>query len=146
MGGRRVTRQANQGSRGSGHSYTKKDVTKLTQHLKDHSYQEIKRDDTRDWNFVMGDELGHLVDIHVIVLDSNGNGIYGPKQNGDFYPAHSLTAQGQINHQQVNCLTAEYQVQSHTGYTLKPKDHHDVKALCNALNIKLPQDYSDSAE
>ena len=48
---------------------------------------------------------------------------------------------GSISGIEVNCLTAEYQVQSHTGYKLKDKDFKDVFALCEKFNIPLPKEY-----
>lgn len=59
-----------------------KDVPKLRQFLKEKDYQDIKRNDTSAWNFVLGDKKGHLVDVHAITLDSRGNGLYGPMEKG----------------------------------------------------------------
>ena len=41
-------------------------------------FESVPRDDTRPWNFVLGDNAGHLVDFHVVVLTDDGGGIYGP--------------------------------------------------------------------
>ena len=74
-----------------------KDVSRLRQLLEQKGYREIKLHDARPWNFVMGDDKGREIDIHVIVLDERGNGIYGPPENGEMYPAGSLTGTGSIN-------------------------------------------------
>lgn len=72
-----------------------------------------------------------------------GDGIYGPKENGDFYPASSLMARGAINNADVHCLSAEYQIASHTGYSLKEKDIFDVKNLCKKFKLPLPKEYEE---
>lgn len=118
-----------------------KELSSCYQILKSRGYREISRDDTCAWNFVLGDNTGHEIDVHVIAIDDNGNGIYGPVERGIFYPAESLMGIGSISGIEVNCLTAEYQVQSHTGYKLKDKDFKDVFALCEKFNIPLPKEY-----
>jgi lincosamide nucleotidyltransferase A/C/D/E len=35
--------------------------------LEERGYQDVQRDDTRECNFVMGDDQGHQVDIHSYV-------------------------------------------------------------------------------
>src|SRR5258708_35359 len=54
-----------------------RDIPKLRSLLEARCYKEIKMKDARPWNFVLGDENGREIDVHVIVLDNNGNGIYG---------------------------------------------------------------------
>src|SRR6185295_1226819 len=49
--------------------------------LEKRGYSSVERDDARPWNFVLGDGAGHEVDFHVIVLDSDGSGVYGPAEN-----------------------------------------------------------------
>lgn len=95
--------------------------------------------DRRDWNFVMAHEDGRIIDFHVIVLDAAGNGIYGPAENGEAYPAKSLKAMGEISGQPVRCLSADYQLLSHnSGYELADKDFADMRALCAAFDLPLP--------
>jgi len=55
-----------------------KDLSQLFELLSEQDFKDIARDDSSPHNFVMGDEQGREVDIHVIVLDHTGNGIYGP--------------------------------------------------------------------
>lgn len=118
-----------------------KDVVGLRKYLESNGYEDVERDDTRVWNFVLGNAHGKLIDIHVIVLDERGNGVYGPAENNVMYPADSLTGMGKINGQSVRCLSANYQVESHGGYQLKEKDYKDVKSLCNKFAIPLPEEY-----
>ena len=68
-----------------------KDVSRLRQLLHERGYREIKLQEARPWNFVLGDDTGREIDIHLIVLDDDGNGLYGPPENGEMYPAASLT-------------------------------------------------------
>ncbi len=58
------------------------------------------------------------------------------------YPADSFNATGYVNGVAIRCLTAEYQVESHTGYELEEKDHKDVTALCEKFGIALPDEYA----
>lgn len=109
--------------------------------LESRGYMDIQRDDTKDWNFVLGDNNGHAIDLHVIVFDDDGNGIYGPVENDVFYPAKSLLGKGTIDDVVVRCLTPEYQVESHTGYKPSEKDFKDVSALCERFNLKYPKGY-----
>lgn len=118
-----------------------KDVPKLKEMLLERGYKEIKMEDARDWNFVLGDEYGREIDVHVIVFDSQGNGIYGPKENGEMYPAASLTGTGVIEGRTVRCISPEWMVKFHSGYELRDKDFRDVSALCARFGIDLPSEY-----
>lgn len=120
-----------------------KDLPHLRYLLESQGYKNIPRDDTTPWNFVLGDDLGHVVDVHVIVFDANGNGIYGPIENNTMYPADALSWSGVINDQAVRCLSPEYMVKSHTGYKLREQDFKDVFALCERFNIELPPEYGN---
>jgi lincosamide nucleotidyltransferase A/C/D/E len=118
-----------------------KDLPVLRQLLEGQDYVDVPRDDTSAWNFVLGDNKGHLVDVHVIVFDDEKNGIYGPIERGVMYPAQSLTGEGVIDNQKVRCIAAEYLVAFHTGYELQESDFRDVSALCEKFGIDLPQEY-----
>jgi lincosamide nucleotidyltransferase A/C/D/E len=118
-----------------------KDIPMLRQLLEARGYSEIKLEIARPWNFVLGDENGREIDIHVIVFDEKGNGIYGPRENGEMYPAASLTGTGQIEGHTVRCISPEWMVKFHSGYELKDKDFRDVSALCKKFGITLPVAY-----
>jgi lincosamide nucleotidyltransferase A/C/D/E len=109
--------------------------------LRERGYVPVSRDDTRPWNFVLGDDLGHQVDFHVIVLDARGDGIYGPPVNGERYPAAALTGTGAVNGRPVASITPEWLVKFHTGYDVDATDWADVSALCRQFNIPVPRDY-----
>lgn len=117
-----------------------KDVPKLRELLEALGYEDRERDDTSAWNFVLGDNAGHEVDVHAITFDDEGNGLYGPKEKGVMYPAASLTGTGTVNGHAVKCISAEYLVKFHTGYELDENDYRDVSALCERFGIDYPHD------
>jgi lincosamide nucleotidyltransferase A/C/D/E len=119
-----------------------KDLKRARELLEAQGYKDVERDDTRAWNFVLGNAKGNEIDFHVIVLDEKGNGIYGPAENGEMYPADSLCGTGIIAGCQVKCVSAEFQVNSHTGYKLKEKDYKDVSALCKKFGLDFPEEYA----
>ncbi len=119
-----------------------KDVPRLRQLLQARGYKEIKLEEARPWNFVLGDENGREIDFHVIVIDPRGNGLYGPTEKGEAYAAASLTGTGSINGRTVRCISPEWTVRFHSGYKLKEKDFRDVSALCKKFGIELPEAFA----
>ena len=119
-----------------------KDVSTLREILGAQGYKEIKLEEARPHNFVLGDDKGHEIDVHVIVIDDKGNGVYGPAKDGVMYPAASLTGTGTINGQPVRCISPEWMIKFHSGYELKEKDFNDVSALCDKFGIPLPEEYN----
>lgn len=123
-----------------------KDVPAMRAFLDEQGFEELERDDTRPWNFVLGDREGREVDVHVIVLDTEGNGIYGPPQNGESYPAAALLGRGIVGGLPVRCLSPEYQLDSRTGYDHGEADHHDLRALAEKFGLELAQVNSRDTE
>lgn len=121
----------------------KKHLPAMRAFLGEQGFAELERDDTRPWNFVLGDNTGREVDVHVIVLDTQGNGVYGPPQNGESFPAAALAGRGSIAGVPVRCLSPEYQMGSHTGYDLGETDHRDVRALAGKFGLELPREYRE---
>lgn len=112
------------------------DVPAVRRLLGERGYRPIPRPDTRDCNFVLGDEAGHEIDVHTFTFDADGKCIFGIA-----YPADSLTGSGMIAGHRTRCICAEWMVQFHSGYVLKLKDYRDVSALCSAFGIELPREY-----
>src|SRR5512136_1761367 len=54
-----------------------KDAAQVRALLEARGYQDVPRDDTRECNFVLGDERGHQIDIHSYTFDPAGNLVYG---------------------------------------------------------------------
>lgn len=123
-----------------------RDVPQLRALLGARGYKETKLQDSRPWNFVLGDEKNREVDLHVIVLDDHGNGLYGPIENGLMYPAASLTGTGSIDGRIVKCISPEWAVKFHSGYKLKGTDFRDVSALCKKFGIRLPESFAQFKE
>ena len=113
-----------------------KDVGKLVRHLGELGYTKIDRSDSNAFNFIMGNTQAQFVDFHVIELDEDGNGLYGPKTAGMMYPESALLGKGAILGKQVNCISPEGVVKFHSGYQLRVKDFHDVIAICEKLGQK----------
>ena len=118
------------------------DLPKLREVLQERGYKDVKVEIARDWNFVLGDEHGREIDVHVIVLDGQGDGLYGRPENEEKYPAPSLTGSGRIEGRMVRCISPEWMVRFHSGYELKDKDIRDVSALCRKFGIDLPSEYA----
>jgi lincosamide nucleotidyltransferase A/C/D/E len=117
-----------------------KDLSKLCDLLTDRGYRPKGEKDAKPWNFVLTDDAGHEVDVHAFEFDSNGTGILGPLENGDFYPAASLTGIGTIDGQSVRCISVEWLIKFHTGYKLDENDIKDVLALCQKFGLEpLPE-------
>ena len=119
-----------------------KDLSKFREFIRALGYQQIRLEIARPHNFVLGDAHGREIDVHVIVIDAEGNGIYGPVEDGEMYPAASLAGSGVIDGLAVRCISAEWAVKFHTGYDLKDKDFKDVSAICERFGIALPEEYS----
>lgn len=118
------------------------DVPRLVDLLAAQGYKDVPRNDTRPWNFVLGDDHGRLLDVHAVVFDVEGNGLYGPPENGVMYPAGSLTGTGVIDGHTVKCVSAEYAVKFHSAYEPDEMDVKDVTALCARFGIDLPDRYA----
>jgi lincosamide nucleotidyltransferase A/C/D/E len=118
-----------------------RDVVSLRSFLEAEGFRDALQPDTRAWNFVLADNRGRKVDFHVIVLDAEGNGIYGPKQNGQYYPAAALQGRGVVGDVQVRCTSLAYQMINHSGYTLRESDRRDVRALAEKFGLDLPPDH-----
>jgi lincosamide nucleotidyltransferase A/C/D/E len=114
-----------------------KDVPLLRALLEARGFSDVPRDDTRDCNFVLGDERGHQVDVHSYTFDAAGNCIFGVP-----YPVDSLSGTGVINGHAVKCISPEWMVRFHTGYPLDENDYYDTRALCQYFGIVLPPEYA----
>lgn len=119
----------------------KQDVEHTRDVLKELGYKDQMDVDTRPSNFVMADEAGHEIDLHVIEFDEDGNGVYVPPDLGLSYPSDSLTGQGVIGCHLVSYISPEWLVRFHTGYEIDEQDIHDVMALHRRFGVSLPDEY-----
>ena len=113
-----------------------KDVAQLRALLEARGYEDVPRDDTRECNFVLGDDQGHQIDIHTYAFDAAGNNLFGVE-----YPYDSLQGSGSVNGHPVKCISPEWMVKFHTGYKLDEDDCRDVLALCQHFGIEMPSEY-----
>ncbi len=109
------------------------DVPRIRSLLMEKGYTDVPRDDTRFYNFVMGDDRGHDVDIHTYTFDEQGRNVYGL----DYLP-EMLTGHGTIGGHPVRCIPPEWMVKFHSGYELDENDYQDVRMLCDRFGIALP--------
>ncbi len=115
------------------------DCQTVVRYLEQQGFQGVSRPDSRPCNFVMGNDKGMEVDFHVITLDEDGNGLYGPTDAPEgMYPADALFGQGSIDGLAVRCTSPEYQLQSRTGYELRETDLSDILALAESFALDLP--------
>ena len=117
-----------------------KDVQKIRALLEAKGYQEVPWGDTWECNFVLGDDSGHLLDVHSCTFDEAGNNVFGVK-----YPFESLKGSGSINGFPVNCITPEWMLKFHSGYKLDENDYHDIKLICNRFGFEIPKEYDEFA-
>lgn len=113
------------------------EVPQLRTGLAMYGYQEIVRDDTTEYGFVLQDPHGRMVDVHAYILDEDGNNI-----GGIGYQADALVGEGIIGGRTVACVPAHIQVRFHTGYAVDDDDWHDVQRLCQVFGLAIPDDYA----
>ncbi len=117
-----------------------KDVPGIRSLLEARGYRDVPREDTRDCNFVLGDDRGHWIDIHSYTFDGTGRLVFGV-----VYPLDSLTGTGRVDGHPVKCISAEWMVKFHSGYPLDRNDYLDVKALCKRFGFELPAGFAPFA-
>jgi lincosamide nucleotidyltransferase A/C/D/E len=91
-------------------------------------------------SFVLSNGSGLDVDIHAVVFDDDGNGIYR-MENGEnwIYPAEGFKGWGSIEGVKVKCLSPRTQVLCHVhGYTPTEKDFQDMQLIRERFGIELP--------
>lgn len=113
------------------------DSARLVEALLDNGFQHIHTDDRVDENFVMSHPTHGPIDFHVFHFDDEGHGVYRPRVVDWVIPASDLRASGVIAGRVVRCLSAGYQVRSHSGYALKSTDLNDMAALNECFGVQL---------
>lgn len=115
-----------------------RDVPKVRVLLGARGYRDVPRHDTKDWNFVLGDDRGHEVDVHSYTFDFEGKHVYGTE-----YPADALTGAGSVSGRAVRCVSAEHMVRFHSGDDLRETDIQDVHALHKRFGLPLPKELAE---
>lgn len=91
-------------------------------------------------NFVLADRTGLEVDVHAVVFDQDGNGVYRMANGSDWiFPATGFSGQGTVQGVRVQCLSPETQVLCHAhGYVPTDKDLRDMELLRARFGVELP--------
>lgn len=114
------------------------DLGQLRKILSDRGFR--MREGGTESNFVLVDDHGLEVDVHAMVFDEEGNGVYR-MHNGDdwIFPAAGFTGRGTILGVNVRCLSPEVQVLCHAyGYVPAEKDLRDMELLEARFGVELP--------
>jgi lincosamide nucleotidyltransferase A/C/D/E len=114
-----------------------KSLDALQQLLAERGYRETPSRDASEWNFVVEDEYGRKIDVHVVVLGDQG-GVWSDATDGIAYPGGSLTGDGIIAGTSVRCISAEMQLRFKTSYPPRAVDRQDVAVLCGVLGLPVP--------
>ena len=114
------------------------DLPKLREILGSRGF-EIQQGGTES-NFVLADRSGLEVDVHAIVFDEDGNGLYRMEDGSDWiFPAAGFSGRGSIQGLGVCCLSPETQVLCHAhGYVPTEKDLQDMELLQGRFGVELP--------
>jgi lincosamide nucleotidyltransferase A/C/D/E len=86
---------------------------------------------------VLGDHLGHRVDLHPVTFEPSGAGVQIGFEGPLHYPSEGFT-HGAIGGETVGCLTAALQVRFHSGYAPQEKDRQDMRRLAQRTGVQLP--------
>jgi lincosamide nucleotidyltransferase A/C/D/E len=91
-------------------------------------------------NFVLADRSGLEVDVHAIIFDRDGNGVYRMENGSDWiFPAAGFSGRGVVQGFGVRCLSLETQVLCHAhGYVPTEKDLRDMELLQARFGVELP--------
>jgi lincosamide nucleotidyltransferase A/C/D/E len=106
------------------------DVPKLRALLEERGYRDVPRGDTRDCNLVLGNDLGHQIDVHSFELDAQGNNVFGCG-----YRAEHLSGEGTISGRVVKSIPPKQIIEFHTGYKI---DDGCLAATADAMFDRLP--------
>jgi len=112
-------------------------VPRLRALLTSRGFDEQRRDDSWECNFVLADAAGRCLDVHSFTLDEAGQ-----NRGGVSYCREHLTGQGVIAGHPVRCVPPEWLVKFHTGYAVDEKDWRDVRLLCERFDIAIPVEFS----
>ena len=114
------------------------DLPKLREILESRGF-EIRQGGTES-NFVLADRSGLEVDVHAIVFDRDGNGVYRMEDGSDWiFPAAGFSGLGVVQGISARCLSPETQVLCHAhGYVPTEKDLQDMELLQGRFGVELP--------
>jgi lincosamide nucleotidyltransferase A/C/D/E len=104
------------------------DVPELQSLLAERGY--VLRGGGAPMSFELIDVDGRQVDVHPVVFDEGGDGIYRMRTGANWvYPASGFAGRGSVLGRPVRCLTPEVQLLCHADYELDADDLHDIALL-----------------
>ena len=92
---------------------------------------------------VLNSPGGRQVDLHPVTLAEDGTGWQvgaAPDGSDCPYPADGFTV-GRIMDVVVPCLSAELQLEHHSGYTPRDRDRADMARLASRFSLQLPPSF-----
>jgi lincosamide nucleotidyltransferase A/C/D/E len=91
---------------------------------------------------VLSSDDGRAIDIHPVVFDEGGGGVQTLHGGRTYrYPPQGFRGRGTVAGRELPCLTAEVQLECHTGYEPTDVDRHDVRLLAERFGLRLPRAY-----
>jgi lincosamide nucleotidyltransferase A/C/D/E len=107
----------------------RKHLKRLKEYFKSLGYTEVKRDEDKMWDLVLGDDEGHEIEVHAFVFDDQGFVIEDSYWDG--YSSDSLTGFGSMDGKSVRCVSLKQLMKTHdeTRRILKKTDYADMEAL-----------------
>jgi virginiamycin A acetyltransferase len=111
----------------------RQDEKTLQDWLTSQGYTDRPSPDKSAWNYVVGNDKGCLIDIHVFEFDGEGNHIYGVA-----YPRESLTGHAMLGGIRINCIPPDWMFHFKTGYAPVEKDIIDIQALAEKYGYEIP--------
>ena len=114
------------------------DLPQLCKTLEGRNFE--KRPGGTESNFVLENYSGLEVDVHAIVFDEDGNGVYRMSNGSDWiFPGAGFSGRGVVQGMTVRCLSPEIQVLCHAhGYVPTEKDLRDMELLHDRFGVELP--------
>jgi lincosamide nucleotidyltransferase A/C/D/E len=90
-------------------------------------------------SFVLTDGAGLEVDVHGVIFDGEGNGVYRMQNGEDWvYPAEGFSGRGLVEGMSARCLSPAAQVLCHAhGYAPTEKDIRDMELLHGRFGVEL---------
>ena len=114
------------------------DVPKLRQILGQKGF--VIKNGSPPNSFLLVDDSGREIDVHAVVFDVSGNGVYRMENGEDWiYPEEGFGRRGSVDGFVVQCLSPTTQVLCHAhGYTPVEKDFRDMELLHKRFGVELP--------
>lgn len=112
------------------------DMSRLKEYLEKLGYMEVGREEDKKWDLVLGDDMGHEIEVHSFIRDSEGQVV--DEECWDGYSRNSLDGVGLIDGQMVRCVSLEQIIKTHDSSKRKFKesDYKDMAALSKKLGVK----------